>query len=137
VANATVAQILEGLRVRLDTIAGLHAHAEQPDVILTPAAWPSLVGIEYDDTLDATDLLKFEVNVAAAPAQGGLAKGYAATYLYLASSGAKSLKAALEADVTLGGLVDTLVVADSAAVGAYQAAGLAYIGGKLTVNVYT
>jgi len=127
---------MAAIKVSLATISGLHAHAEQPDQINCPAAWPALVGVAFDETFDSDEAMRFEINVAATSAANGLAKGYALSYPYMSGSGTKSIKTALELDPTLGGVVEALVVSEAAAIGLYETAGLTYIGGKLTLLVY-
>ena len=55
---------------------------------------------------------------------------------FLRPSGPGSIKAALEADRTLGGLVDALVVAKRFGYGVYDVGGIDYLGARFTVRVW-
>ncbi|MET8147622.1 hypothetical protein ACIBSW_06815 [Actinoplanes sp. NPDC049668] len=55
---------------------------------------------------------------------------------FLRPSGPGSVKAALEADRTLGGLVDALVVAKRFGYGVYDVGGVDYLGARFTVRVW-
>jgi hypothetical protein len=98
------------LRAALATISGLHAHWLWPDVMLVPAAVVvPAQGLDVD-TFDGQGGRTFRVYLLGAAAKDGTYRGQANCLPYLEESGAKSLRAALEADPTLGGKVDDLKV---------------------------
>lgn len=100
---ATIAQLRDGLAGRLATITGLRASAVVPEQINPPVAVVSLDRIEYDSTLArGADRFIFTVTVLVSrPAERS---GQAAIDAYAASSGATSVKEAIEAEATLGGV---------------------------------
>jgi hypothetical protein len=102
---ATVAQKREGIRARLATIAGLRAHALMPNVLNVPAAVVSRRSTLFDSTMDDDShddtfaVTLFVEYTGERPAQEKLDS-------YLGASGATSVKAAIDGDPTLGGVVD-------------------------------
>ncbi len=95
--------ILDAIRARLDTIDGLRAHAEMPDVVNPPAAWPVLTEIAYHQTFDDTLRLGIDVMLAVAPAATGLARAQLLVWPYLSASGARSVPSAIEQGGNLDG----------------------------------
>jgi hypothetical protein len=55
---------------------------------------------------------------------------------FLARRGPSSVKAAIEADRTLGGLVDALIVGKRFGYGVYEVAGKDYYGARFEINVW-
>ncbi|CAB4214896.1 hypothetical protein UFOVP1467_1, partial [uncultured Caudovirales phage] len=54
---------------------------------------------------------------------------------YLASTGATSVKAAIESDPTLDGNIDALIV-ESATPGLYESGGISYLAYRFNVKLY-
>lgn len=99
------ADIRTGLKTRLDTITGLSVYKWVPGQINTPAAMIQRRRTEYDKTMaDGSDDWEYLVTVLVSWADPEVAQ--AAMSEYLARTGTKSIKAAIEADDTLGGVVD-------------------------------
>lgn len=112
---ATVSQVMTGLKDRLATISGLRAFAFQPDYINPPTAFPVLNEITYHGAFGGGDVLfdgvvQVIVGGISDRMTQGLLDGYASY------SGATSVRAALEGDLTLGGVANTLVVSRSAGI---------------------
>lgn len=113
---ATPASIREGLKTRLDTIAGLQASAYMLANPTPPAAHVFPAEITYDQAMGRGQdgwMMTVQAFVGFATdigAQKRLDK-------LLASSGADSVKAAIEGDRTLGGVVQHLRVTRA---GGYQ-----------------
>lgn len=106
---ATVSQVMTGLKNRLATISGLRAFAFQPDYINPPTAFPTLNEVSYHGAMGGGDvvfdgLIQVIVGGVSDRTTQGLLDGFASY------SGASSIRAALEADKTLGGVAQTLVV---------------------------
>lgn len=134
---ATLAEIRNGIKTRLATISGLRAFDKQPSSIVTPAAWPRLSGGEYHLTMGANGgngLVRLEVVVAVQKATVEL--GDEAVEPYVSRTGANSIRAAIEGDKTLGGVVDTLTVTEWAVDDEIAVAGIPYAGAVFQVEVF-
>lgn len=131
----TIAEIMGGLKVRLDTISGLQAYDYAPDDPVSPCAFPLVPPISsYRETMQrGRYVLTFRVVVLTGaqldrPGQMRLAQ-------YASQTGASSIRAAIEGDRTLGGLVEECVV-DSFSPDGLEEVGLVnYYGGTFTVRV--
>lgn len=123
-----------GLATRLETISGLRVFAHPPDNLTPPAAVVAFPdGIEYDTTMArGADRLSVPVHVLV----GRVSDRSAANELglYLSAPGAKSVKAAIEADKTLGGAAQTTCVTD-ANVEIFTVAGVDYLAATFTADV--
>lgn len=135
---ATISDICNAIKGRLDTasvhgIAGLHGTAVVPASPAYPAAYPEVKGIAYDADLDGDATLTVEVTVLVAAPDIGRAQ----TNLlpYLDRSGAKSVKASLEAVIT-GQPWDSLRVQRMDGIASYSIAGGEVIGAKFTAEIF-
>jgi hypothetical protein len=101
-----------GLATALDTIAGLRVFDHVPDSLAPPAAVIEPVEVVFDEAM-VRGLDKYRAFVLVIV--GRMSERSASDRLdaYLAGSGASSVKAAIEADKTLGGACDTLQVIDA------------------------
>ncbi len=133
---ADLSGIRDGLRARLATIAGLRAHATWPDQITCPAAIVRPSGMDYHESLSGKCALTFDVLLLAAPIQPGLDRAQKALDGYLDDSGPTSVKAAIEADGTLGGVADDLVVTGWRDYGSLEVNGTDYLGVRIEVQVW-
>ena len=108
---ASLTSIRNGLKTRLDTIDKLQALAERVSNPTPPTAWvtPGDPVVEYDVTmgrgLDKWNMV-IEIFVGLANDRGAQKR----LDSFLASSGASSIKAAVEGDRTLAGVCDDLRV---------------------------
>jgi hypothetical protein len=107
---AKVSEIAAGIATRLATISGLRTVTFQPDQLNPPVAFPVLDEITYHGAFGGGDV-ETEWTVTAVTGRWTERTSYAALDAYLDFSGSSSLRAALEADATLGGVVSTSVVA--------------------------
>lgn len=132
----SVADVRTGLAARLSTIAGLRAVAYAADRVSPPAAVVALGSIEYDATFSprGVDVYTLTVRIYASRADDRI--GQDKLDSYLAASGANSIKLAIEADKTLGGIAETCRVLGVENYGAYEVAGVDYYGADLTVTVW-
>ena len=131
-----VSDLRTGLANRLATITGLRSHDQVPDSLTPPSG---VVGppskVEYDKTFGrGADKYVFPVRVLAQKTDGRAAQ--TALDAYLSSSGATSVKAAIEGDCTLGGKAHDLRVVSCQSYGSYQVGGVDYIGAEWTVEVW-
>lgn len=131
---AQLSAIRTGLSNNIDNIAGLIVHKTIPDQIVTPCAVIGTPDVEFDTTMArGADKLLIPVRVYASRASDR--SGQEKIDEYLASSGATSIKAAIESDVTLGGAAHTLRVRSASGFGVYNIAGSDYLGVEFTVEV--
>jgi hypothetical protein len=102
---AAIASIRDGLKTRLATISGLRTHDTAPSQINPPSAVvvPGDPAIRYDSTMArGSDDYLFMVHLFVSFAVDRTAQDKLDGYL--SGSGATSVKAAIEADETLGGV---------------------------------
>lgn len=132
-----VSAIRNGLKARLDTIPDVTAYARPPKSINLPAVVvrPTSGGaISYDATMaDGSHNLNFLVTVLVTDQIEDL--GQEQLDDYLATTGSKSVRAAVETDDTLGGVVHFSRVAGVADYGEIEYAGIPYIGADFLVEV--
>jgi len=132
---ATVAAIRDGLAVRLETIAGLRVFDTYPDQSNLPAAIvDGPQRIDYHATFAGTADYEFTVLVLVS-AGAGLKRAIDALDDYLAVSGTKSIKAAIEGDGQLSNTVHDTTVREAFDVGLLEDAGSTYVGAKFRVEV--
>ena len=100
---ATVSQIRTGLATRLDTISGTHCYSYEPDVSIAPALIVASYSIDYDLVMGAGTTYEFDVLVLLGRQVDRSFQEQIDSYLQ--PTGATSVKAAVEGDPTLGGVV--------------------------------
>ena len=107
---ATVSQVKDGLKARIETISGLRAFDYQPDQVNPPFAWPTLDEVRFHQTGMASGgvVMDFTITVVLTRPSERVAQDKMDQYM--AWSGPQSIRAALEADRTLGGVCDDLIV---------------------------
>lgn len=118
---ATVSQVADGIKVRLATISGLRTFSYQPEQLNPPVAFPVLESVEYHRAFSGGDVqMRWQIFVIV----GRYLDRVAHSNLdgFLSFSGATSLRAAIEADRTLGGVVNTLVLDSGMSVGSLTVA---------------
>lgn len=141
---ASVAAIRNGLKARLETIDGLRVYeyhapkAEPPTAIIMPGdpGRSNTYAVKFDATMGrGSDDLVFTVlvvvsNVVERAAQDKLDA-------YLDGEGAPSIKAAIEGEATLGGIVSFARVAAIRQYGLVQYANQTFVGAEFLVEVTT
>jgi len=132
---ANINNIRAGLATRLATISGLRVSAEQPDNPNPPLAVIIPDGTRYDDTFGrGMDTTTFRIilivsRVAEKQAQKNLDA-------YCATTGAKSIKTAIEGDKTLGGSVFDCRVTEMRNYGQIPVGDVTYLGCEFVVLTY-
>lgn len=132
---ATVSQVAEGLRVRLSQVNGLRTFAYQPDQLNPPVAFPVLETVEYHRAFGGGDVqMRWQMFVIV----GRYLDRVAHSNLdgYLSYSGPTSLRAAIEGDTTLGGVVQALVLDTGFSVGALTVAEAEFLQVQFSVLVH-
>lgn len=121
------------LKARLATITGLKTYDYIPDSVNVPGAVVGQLDLNFDATFNrgfdnATCTILLIV--------GRMSESAGQTKLdgYLASTGSTSVKAAIEADSTLSGAVQTLRVT-SATAGSVQVASIDYLAYRYNVEL--
>lgn len=133
-AITNVSAVRDQLKVNLQTIANLRVYDTIPDVIVPPCA---VVG-QLDFTFDvdnARGLDQASVDIFVIVQRLSERSGQDKLDLYLAGSGSRSIKTAIEDDRTLDGNVDTLRVI-SAESGTYTTGDQTYLSYRYNVTIY-
>jgi hypothetical protein len=134
-STTTVTQIKEGLQARLATISGLRAYVQQPDNNNAPFAWPMLESITYNGAMGGGLIIHtFSVSVVVGRASERTAQN--ALDGYLSYEGATSVRAAIEGDRTLGGVVQNLIVESASNISTLDANDTTYLMVDFRVVVY-
>lgn len=137
--TATVDEIQAGIKDRLETIAGLHAYATEPEKPNPPQAYPRLVDWTYDQSMEfggeIAMLYHFDVWVLV-PMTPDFNRAQTMLNPYLSASGTRSVKTAIEEDVTLGGTVDSCRVTGGGAYGKAEIAGIAVLGASMRLEIF-
>jgi hypothetical protein len=131
----SVTDIKTGLANALATIPGLRSYAQQPDNLNAPFAWPMLESITYNGAMRGGLVTHiFVVSVVV----GRSAERTAQTALdgYLSYEGATSVRAALEADRSLGGVVQNLLVESASNISTMDGNDATYLMVDFRVVVY-
>ncbi len=133
---ATPSQVKDGLKVQIETIPGLRAFDYQPDQVNPPFALPTLNEIRYHQTGMGSGgvVMDFTITIVVGRASERTAQDELDQYT--AFSGTKSIRAALEADRTLGGVADDLIVNSSGNFTNLDANDTVYLTMDFNVTVY-
>lgn len=132
---ASVSAIRDGLQAALNTIPGLRAFDLIVDQVPVPCA--VVGGPERGDAATyGNGRVAITFPVRAYISRSSERAGQDAMDAYLASSGPDSFMAAIEADRTLGGTVESAQVSNlSRQYGTYVVGGIEYLGFELEVEV--
>jgi len=132
---ATVAQVMTALKTQLATISGLRTVDYIPDQINPPMAVPALTQVTYHNAQQGgAPQHSIVVTVIVGRASERTAQN--ALYEFLSYSGNKSIRAAIEADRTLGGVVQTTVVQSGSDIRPITVADATYLVVDFDVLVY-
>ena len=133
---ATISQVKDGLKARINSVAGLRAFDYQPDQVNPPFAWPTLDTITYHQTgmNNGGVVMNFTITLVVNRAAERVAQDQLDQYM--SWDGAKSLRAAIEADRTLGGVCDDLIVTNAENLTNIDANDTLYLAVDFKVTVY-
>lgn len=134
---ASVSAIASGMQARLATISGVRAYSYQPEQLNPPFAYPVLNTVSYHQTMgmgNAVTQFDWTVYVVV----GRWVDRVAMVNLdgFLSPTGATSIRAALEGDLTLGGACQDLIVASSANINALEQDDAEYLQVSFSVTIY-
>lgn len=134
---ASVTAVREALAAALATVEGLRPHAFIPDNIVPPAAIIAPAQgtfLTYDSSFSGgSDDMRFIIQLLVSTASDRA--GQENLDAYLAAAGDKSVKAAVEDDPSLGGIVDSVAVAEASNYGKVSLEGTEYFGCEFAVEV--
>lgn len=106
---ATLQQIADGIETRLATVTGLRVFDHVPDLFATPCSFVLPGSIAYWGDF-AGGNAEVEVVITVVVGRTSDRAAQKSLYTYMSYSGAGSIRAAIEADRTLGGVCQTLLV---------------------------
>jgi len=132
---ATVSQVATGLKNRLATISGLRTYAYQPEQVNPPIAYPVLNSVSFHRAF-AGGNVEMYWSVFVIVGRYTDSRAFNDIDDYLAYSGSKSIRAVLEGDLTLGGVCQTLVVANSFAISPQNQADAEFLTVRVDITVH-
>ena len=134
---SSVAEIRTGLVGALSMVGGLNTYSAEPGQITPPAAVVLTPTIEYHRSFNSTDALKqYDFRIYVLVAQGLLDEAAHSLDTFADPNSSTSIRAALEADTTLGGVCESLIVTSFRPLNAEEVASLQYWGGSFDVTVF-
>jgi len=132
---ATISQVATGLQTRLATISGLRTFSYQPEQENPPFAYPEINRVDYHRAFSGGDVV-MDWTIYVVVGRWLDRTAHASLDDYLSYSGAKSVRAAIEADQTLGGVCSTLIVRSGADITSLDANGAQFLVIQLQVEVH-
>lgn len=134
---STVAQLRTGLVTALSTITGLNTYSAEPGQVTPPAAVVLTPSIEYHRSFNSAGALRqYDFRIYVLVAQGLLDEAAHTLDTFADPTAATSVRKALEADTTLGGVCESLIVTSFRPLNAEEVASLQYWGGSFDVTVF-
>jgi hypothetical protein len=109
---ATTNQVMSGIKTRLATISGLRAFQYQPPQINPPIAFPIINSITYHKAMQG-GMVAFDLSVILIVGRYTDDRAHEELDAYISYSGAKSIRAAIEADQSLGGIAHNTIVSQT------------------------
>lgn len=131
----TASQIHSALRTALGTVSGLRVADHLPEQIQPPMAVILLQTVTYHRAM-AGGLSEWEFTISLVAGRMGERTAQVQLDTWLSYSGAGSIRAAIEADPTLGGKCSTLIVSDSVAVRPLSIGDASYLSCEFNVTVH-
>ena len=113
--TATISQVAAGLSTRLATISGLRTFSSQPEQIAPPVGYPVLNSVTYHRAFQ-DGVVSTSWSIIVIVGRYTDARAHVALDDFLSGTGSSSIRAAIEGDKTLGGLVQTTIVASGASI---------------------
>ena len=132
---ATVSQVATGLQTALSAISGLRTFSYQPEQENPPFGYPQINSINYHRAMQGGDVV-MDWTVFVIVGRWLDRTAHTALDDYLSYSGSKSVRAALEADLTLGGVCQTLIVRSGADITSLDAGGAQFLVIQMQVEVH-
>ena len=133
---ATISQVKDGLKARIETVSGLRAYDYQPDQVNPPFAWPTLDEIRFHQTGMSTGGVVMDFTITVVVTRQSERTAQEKLDAYSSWDGAQSVRAAIEADRTLGGVCDDLIVVSAGNFTNIDANDTLYLAMDFKVTVY-
>lgn len=133
--TASLAEASTALGAALDTIAGLRVIDHPTDSYNPPCAVIEPNRVDYHGAF-STGLVTYTFTVTVLVARTVDRLVLDRIDPYIAPTGASSVKAVVESDQTLGGVVQAVKVGSAAQIVTYQTADASYFGGQIEVTIY-
>ena len=132
---ANLKSIRDGIGTNLENITTLSVYKFVPDFIEPPTAIVGVMSvIQYDQSMNrGSD--KYEIPIFVYVSRVDAQDSQETLDGFLNSSGAKSIKQAIETDKTLSGSAQTVRVSEAREYGVYNANNIDYLGVEFTVEV--
>lgn len=124
-----------GIATNADAISGLSCYGMKPDTIVEPCFYPWDTDIEYDEAMGrGQDKISGTWHLLVSKADDEA--GQAVLNSFLKGAGTGSLKAAIQADRTLGGECVTLRVTRAKTNRTITVGVVEYYGAEISIDVY-
>lgn len=133
---ATISQVKDGLKTAIATVSGLRAFDYQPDQVNPPFAWSTLDTITFHQTGMQSGGVTMNFTVTLVVNRSSERVAQDELDKYMSFDGAQSLRAAIEADRTLGGVCDDLIVTNAENLTNIDANDTLYLAVDFKVTVY-
>lgn len=133
---ATPSQVKDGLKVRIETISGLRAFDFQPEQVNPPFAFPTLDEIRFHETGMGSGGVVMDFTITIVVFRQSERTAQEELDKFTAFSGAQSIREAIEADRTLGGVCDDLIVGSAGNFTNLDANDTLYLTMDFKVTVY-
>lgn len=131
----SISNIRSGLATNLATISGLRTASEIPDNPSPPIAIVQITNVSYDGAFDK-GMTTYNFLVSAIVGRVAEREAQRRLDAYSSTTGASSIKSAIESDRTLGGNAYDVRVTDMTNVGAVLLGEATYIAADFAVTVY-
>lgn len=130
----TMVQIMDGLETALATIPGLRVAEYKPEAITPPQAIVGVPPIKYHQTM-GNGLVELDATVTVLTSKTYTRAGQRQLAAFADPTGTTSVRAAIEADQTLGGVVLALIVDSFDPIGESLYDTIGYFGGVFTIRI--
>jgi hypothetical protein len=132
---ASISELRAGIKTNLATISGLRVSDFQPDNINPPVAIVFPIGVNYDETFQR-GMQTYTFSVQVIVGRQSERSGQNSIDAYCSSTGASSIKLAIESNKTLGGKAFDLRVTDMRNYGELTVGEVNYLSAEFVVLCY-
>ena len=132
---ASISELRAGIKTNLATISGLRVSDYQPDNINPPVAIVFPISVDYDETF-AKGMQTYTFSVQIIVGRVSERTGQNAIDAYISSTGASSIKLAIESNKTLSGKAFDLRVTDMRNYGELLVGEVNYLSAEFIVLCY-
>lgn len=134
---STLEQVADAIRDTIDDIDGLAVFDTPPESLHPPAAVVMPPSVDYRQSFSASGVCRADIDVVVltAPAGSFTDAAFRMLWPYMDHSGTKSIFAKIEADQTLGGVVEAAMVKTFRMMSNEEVAGIGYVGGAFTIQL--